>query len=242
VKFGVYEDDRDAFEWIREGAPAGKRCVEAQVMDLADDIAYSVHDLEDGIVAGRIDLEWLDPASERREVWETTRDWYLPDVDDAHLEEAVARLRASPSWPRSPYDGSRGSLAALKNLTSELIGRFCTAVEAATHEAFGSGPITRYAGDVVIPEETLTEISVLKGISAHYVMQAEERQGILQRQREIVTELVSVLRQGGPDHLEPAFRLDHEAAGDDAARLRVVIDQVASLTDASALKWHARLR
>jgi dGTPase len=40
----------------------------------------------------------------------------------------------------------------------------------------------------------------------------------------------------------PAFRADYEAAGDDAERLRVVVDQVASLTDASALAWHDRLR
>jgi dGTPase len=37
------------------------------------------------------------------------------------------------------------------------------------------------------------------------------------------------------------FAEDWERAGDDAARLRVVIDQVASLTDASAVTWHERL-
>ena len=41
--------------------------------------------------------------------------------------------------------------------------------------------------------------------------------------------------------LEPIVLPDWRRAADDAARLRVVIDQVASLTDLSAYAWHARL-
>ena len=38
-KFGAYEDDLPIFNWIREGAPERRSCLEAQVMDLADDIS-----------------------------------------------------------------------------------------------------------------------------------------------------------------------------------------------------------
>jgi dGTPase len=240
-KFGVYDDDLPVFTWLRKGTEPRRRCLEAQVMDLADDIAYSVHDVEDGIVAGRIDLGALASADLRAEVWATVRDWYLPGVDDAELEEALSRMSRRSAWPASSYDGSRAGLAALKNLTSSLIGDFCAAATEATHEAFGSSPLARYAADLVVPRETHLEIAVLKGVAAHLVMRAEDRQALLDRQREVVGGLVAALREIGPSALEVPFRADFEAAADNAGRLRVVVDQVASLTDGSAEAWHARL-
>jgi dGTPase len=210
-------------------------------MDLSDDVAYSVHDLEDGIVAGRIEVSWLEDPGRRREVWQTVREWYLPDVVDDELEVALTGLRAVPSWPRASFDGSRRAQAALKNLTSDLIGMFCTSVQHATHDKYGTGPLTRYAADLVVPRETLLTVSVLKGIAAQFVMRAADRVSLMARQREVIAELVAALLDAGPGALEPAFRADVADAGSDAARLRVVIDQVASLTDASAVHWHDRL-
>jgi dGTPase len=236
VKFGVYDDDRPVFDWMRRGAVDQRQCLEAQVMDLADDVAYSVHDIEDGIVAGRVDLTDIEPA----EVWETVRDWYVPDATDDLLDATLAGLRAVGSWPTTPYDGSRRSLGALKNLTSDLIGRFCGAVQHATFAA-GDGPFMRYAADLVVPAETRLEIAVLKGVAAHYVMRTDDRVALMHRQRDLLAELVEVLLDRGPDGLERPFADDWRAAPDDAARLRVVIDQVASLTDQSAVARHAAL-
>jgi dGTPase len=237
VKFGVYDDDRPVFDWMRRGADGTRQCLEAQVMDLADDVAYSVHDVEDGVVAGRIELTALDEPA----VWQTVRDWYLPDAADDVLDKTLAGLRTVGSWPGAAYDGSRRSLAALKNLTSDLIGRFCGAVQHATFTA-SDGPFVRYAADLVVPEETRLEIAVLKGIAAHYVMRADDRVALMERQRELLAELVALLAHRGPDAMDRPFADDWAAAPDDPARLRVVIDQVASLTDQSAVAWHAALR
>ncbi len=240
-KFGVYNDDLEVFSWMRAGVPERARCIEAQVMDFADDVAYSVHDLEDGIVAGKIDLVLLDDPGRRREVWSTVRSWYLPEVGDDELDEAVDGLRAQTAWPTSTYDGSRPAQAALKNLTSDLIGLFCTRAEAATRADHGPGSLRRHAADLVVPREILLAIAALKGVAAHYVMSGADRDVLLGRQRELLTELVALLWERGPVELDPASRADFEAAPTDAGRLRVVIDQVASLTDASAVAWHARL-
>ncbi|MGB0099188.1 MAG: deoxyguanosinetriphosphate triphosphohydrolase [Nocardioides sp.] len=237
VKFGVYDDDRPVFDWLRAPADGDRQCVEAQVMDLADDVAYSVHDVEDGIVAGRVDLTDLDEAA----VWQTVRDWYLPAATDDELGATLAGLRTVGSWPTTAYDGGRRSLAALKNLTSDLIGRFCGAVQHAT-AATGDGPFVRYAVDLVVPARTRLEIAVLKGVAAHYVMRADDRVALMERQRSLLAELVALLAHRGPDAMQRPFADDWHAADDDDARLRVVIDQVASLTDQSAVTWHEKLR
>jgi dGTPase len=235
-KFGVYDDDRAVFDWLRIGAEAGALCFEAQVMDLADDVAYSVHDVEDGVVAGRIDLSRLD----RDAVWEAVRDWYLPDLTDDHLQQALDRLRSVEGWPTTSYDGSRRQQAALKNLTSDLIGRFCSAAQEATFAA-SDGPFLRHEAAVSVPTESAVEMAVLKGVAAHYVMRTDDRRSEMDGQRTLLAELFDRLAATGGDHLDRPFADDWAEAADDAARRRVVVDQVASLTDASAVAWHARL-
>jgi len=239
AKFGVYADDAPVFDWLRAGAPAYRRCVEAQIMDLADDVAYSVHDVEDGIVAGRVDLTSLDVPA----VGTAVRAGYRPDLADDDVAAILADLSAVVSWPTAAHDGTRRSLAALKNLTSDLVGRFCGAVQQATFEVAGNEPrFARHHADLVVPDVTRREMAVLKGIAAHYVMQADDRIALMARQRELLAELITILLGLGEQGLDRQYAEDWAAARDDVARLRVVIDQVASLTDASAVAWHERLR
>ncbi|WP_460462442.1 deoxyguanosinetriphosphate triphosphohydrolase [Arthrobacter pigmenti] len=239
-KFGAYEDDLPVFAWLRQDAPKGHSCIEAQVMDLADDISYSVHDVEDAIVAGHLTPLLLADQYERARVIDYTQQWYLPHSEPAAVDEALARLEATPVWV-AEFDGSRASLAALKDMTSQLIGRFCTNALDTTRKIFGPDPLTRYAADMVVPEETVTEIAVMKGLATTFVMTSDHRRPVYELQRQILSELVNVLDATGEQHLEPPFAADWRAADDDAGRLRVVVDQVASLTDVSATQWHKEL-
>jgi dGTPase len=72
-------------------------------------------------------------------------------------------------------------------------------------------------------------------------MSHESRRPIYSRQRELIQELCAVLAASGTDHLEPGFAADYREATSEAEAMRAVIDQVASLTDQSALAWHERL-
>ena len=237
----MYADDRPAFDWVRAGAPAARRCLEAQVMDWADDVAYSVHDVEDGIHTGHVRLASLDDRQERAAVCEQAADWYSTEspVDLLHvLDELLALPTLRDLWG---YDGTHGARVALKRATSELTGRFVTAAVEATRAVAGDGPLARYAADLVVPRQVAAECALLKAVAARYVMRRREMAGVQGRQREVLAELVGVLADRAPDALEPALRPVWLGAPDDAARLRVVVDQVASLTDLSAPVWHARL-
>lgn len=238
-KFGVYADDLPIFDWLRADAPRHRRPIEAQVMDLADDIAYSVHDVEDAVVGGWFSL--LPGRLDLAAVHHVARDWYDPGADDDRLGSALERLRALPEWPRADFDGSREAHALLKGLTSALIGRFAVAAQHATVERWGHGPLTRHAADLEVPQATRDEITVLKAVAAHYVMRSDDRARQLAAQREALAGLVDVLAATGEEHLEPEFRADLRRAPDHAARTRVVIDQVAGLTDVSARVWAERL-
>src|SRR3984885_2719481 len=101
AKYGAYKSDLSAFEWIRAGAPARRRCLEAQVMDWADDIAYSVHDVEDGLHAGLISMKDLSDQSERARVPAVALTHYCPpewDVTAAELETVFTEFMRLECW------------------------------------------------------------------------------------------------------------------------------------------------
>lgn len=242
-KFGVYADDMPVFRWLRAGVPdPHRRCLEAQVMDWADDVAYSVHDVEDGIHGGYIALRGLrDDNVERAELCADVAGSYSAE-SASDLVAVLDELLSDPVFtPLYSYDGSHRSMVALKQVTSVLTGRFVAAAVGATRSAAGPGPLRRYAADLVVPRRTRAECALLKGLALRYVMRRPGARPWYEQQREILTGLVHALARRAPHGLDPVFAPLWQAAPDDAARLRVIIDQVASLTDPGAISWHRRL-
>ena len=239
AKFGVYADDLPVFEWYRADREPGVRCIEADVMDWSDDVAYSVHDVEDAIASGRLDVRRLRDATDVDSVVAVATGLYAADLGPDALGAALERVLASGAVPTA-YDGGRGDRAALKDMTSRLIGRFVLAVEVATRERHGPGDLTRYDADLVVPDDTRAECAVLKAVAAHFVMHAQERVTVMAGQRQVVRSLVEAYQTDPPGRLDPDLLADWKAAGSDAEALRVVVDQVASLSDVRALALHER--
>ena len=239
AKFGFYADDVDAFHWLRDGAPERRLCIEAQVMDLSDDIAYSVHDFEDAVFNGYIDVTALSARVNHDELVDSMFRWIGGEHDHDELIAAFDRLDSLDVW-LDGWDGSRSSQGRLKNLTSQLIGRFGGAAVKATRREQSGGSLIRFSADIVVPREIQAEIAVLKGIVAAFVMSKNTRQPIYTQQREVLMGLADALFERGDSDLDPGFASDWREAATDAGRKRVVVDQVASLTDQSAMAWHER--
>lgn len=235
-KFGFYSDDADIFNWARVGAVANQKCFEAQIMDWADDVAYSVHDVEDAIVGKHLDLAILKSKIDRTAIIDLAKLTYI-DAESVEIELAIDRLIQLPYW-QVGFDHSHTSMANLKNLMSQLIGRFCSAAQIATRERYGDGLLTRYNAQLVIPREYQLEVAVLKTLANLFVMQREGASEIQFEQRQLLKELgETLLNRDGLD-LEPWLQPAWNGAGTDEQKVRVVVDQIASLTDTSAVSWH----
>ena len=237
-KYGVYEDDQEIFNWVREGAPLEKTCMEAQIMDWSDDVAYSVHDLEDALVTGQIDIAHL--RRDLPQLQATAAQDYLSDMSEKEAEEAISSLMNLSCWPKE-FDRSHRHLARLKDLTSQLIGRFALAAEQETREHFGDGDLTRYAANLLVPRAQRVEVALLKSMAGYYIIRAEKSQERYAKQQEVIIDLVEAVRESAPETLESFFLQEWQRASTEEEKMRVVIDQVSSLTDVGAYALHQQL-
>ncbi|MGB4779953.1 deoxyguanosinetriphosphate triphosphohydrolase [Microbacterium sp.] len=238
-KFGVYPEDEAVFVWLRKGAPGRVRCIEAEVMDLSDDIAYSVHDFEDAVLNGYLDPARLADRREHEALLSAMQAWVGYGYARDELADALYRLTRLPEW-LTTFDGSRVAVAGLKNLTSDLIGRFARAATSATREQYDVPVLTRFRGRVVVPRIIEAEMAALKGITGAFVVTIDGRRGLYKEQRRVLKRLATALWER-PERLDRLHAEDFATASTDAQRKRAVVDQVASLTDRFAIDWHARL-
>jgi dGTPase len=231
-KFGFYEEDKEIFDWVRLNAKSQTKVFEAQVMDIADDIAYSVHDIEDAIYGQHFSPLALDSEPEFKEVVKLAATEYATEIDEDNLNNALNSLIKQSWWVKS-FTATQVDMAALKNMTSHLIGKFTEEIEQATKAGNKAENFTRYHANLIVPLETKAQIAVLKAVVNLFVMQRKGAAENYAKEQDLILNIVEGL-QNNPQKLDPQFKHQFDNAGSSKEAKRAVIDQVASLTDSSA--------
>ena len=229
-KYSAYDEDAGVLAWLREGHTDGAPPMEAQVMDFSDDIAYSVHDVEDGIVSGRVSLRVLWDFVELAALAEKGADAFGGDADS--LVDAADRLRSLPAIASAAeFDYTLSAWTGLKALTSQLVGRYVGAVTRATREENEGVTLGRQHGRLVVPPDVEAEVRLLKTVAVLYVMDQPAHQARQDRQRDRIYRVHEYLRAGAPGTLDTMFQAWFNAAETDLERERVIVDQIASMTE-----------
>lgn len=229
-KYSAYDSEADVLAWLRDGHDDDLPPMEAQVMDWSDDIAYSVHDVEDAVVSGRMSftvlwdlVELASLADKGSQAFGGTPDGLLEAADRLRQLEVINAA--------ADFNHSLRGYVDLKRMTSELVGRYVGAAVTATDEA-AERPVGRQQGSLIVPEHAQAEVTLLKTVAVLYVMDMPVHQQRQNRQRDRIYRVHDYLLAGAPGTLDPMYRQWYQEAETDAHRQRVVIDQIASMTEA----------
>ena len=235
-KWGAYESEREVFEWVRADQTFGPnvKSIEAELMDWADDITYSVHDLIDFYCAGQIPLDQLalegDGSNERgaffEEVFHRESDLEGRQRD---LEDSFNEIIAFFPLNRR-YAGSREQRCSLWQFTTMLISRYADSISLEL-----SHPPTQRV--VHIRPNALDEISMLKQLTWHYVILhndlATDQRGHRRMVETVFNELRSAADKEEDWKLFPPFFKDQirKAEKDHRMTTRAVSDYISSMTE-----------
>lgn len=212
-------------------------------MDWADDIAYSVHDLEDFHRCGV--LPWqniLDGGHHEKLVARTQTAWFGAPLDaGGRLRGALRNLEtllmgAFGDLLTNPYEGSRDQRQQLRTMTSVLIGRYINATSIKSPSSNGDDSI-------IIGTEEADEVRILKQITRDYIISnpslAAQQKGHKRILETLFESIFEDSSEGPPPYLPRRLTYLWGYAG---GRARFAADCVASLTEAEAVGLHGRLQ
>ena len=243
-KWGAYSSERADFSFARANQTALRQTPEAQLMDWSDDITYSVHDLEDFYMAGRIPLHLLALEDTTRE-----REYFFEDVFTRHasngknysasrreeLEKRFKTVLFANFSNTEEYRGTREHRAYLKNFTSTLIREFINSVSLAEEDAEKPWKVDQMALDQVLMLKELIWTYVIKAPAL-----ATEQAG----QKHMISHMFQVYCDAAVSknyEMFPAYFNKRLKDGDETERKRLAIDFIASLTESQTKRLYARL-
>ena len=245
-KWGYYNSESDDFEFCMQGYTPGTRTLEAELMDWADDIAYSVHDLEDfhrcNFIPWQRIIGDIAPDLERI-IGNVLKKWHAKPADAAgRMRNAHRRLTSLFSEFRATilagaYEGTRPQREAIRSLTSLLIGRYIQGTKIVEPSDYNG--LTRLAVD----EYYQDEVRLLKQIARDYILASPSLAAQQLGQRRILEALFADFYQEVQNR-EPKLlprRFHHLVEDNGLSAARITADCIASLTEGEAIALHQRL-
>lgn len=241
-KWGVYGEDAEAFDWIREDSPADEATLVARLMDWADDLTYAVHDVDDFYRAGLVPLERL-AAGTPREL-EYFENGLLATRQAKDKAEADALMVALDDVLqlfilRQTYSGTADERIALRTFGSRLIGQYVDSVS--LHDGGIPGKSI-----YEIDADAERQVRVLKALTWVYVVRRPSLAVMQHGQRRIIGGLhdwyMAATEPGGDRGILPAAYQSRLVPGaDEIQRCRLVTDLVASLSERAAVELYRRM-
>jgi dGTPase len=245
TKWGAYHTEEAEFLWVRPDTAqvSTKRCIEAEIMDWADDIAYAVHDVEDFYRAGVIPLDRLaTDDAERNRFLDASLERMGKPQDEQGLRDVFIEF-ATVLPVTEPYIGTRQQRAVLRSMASTLINRYIHACS-----CVGDDPESL---TLEISPRASMEIIILKQLTWHYVIDRASLATLQYGQRQMIRKLFNILvEEAQSANNQSAVRysifpeyfreLLHEDLNDEV-RVRLVIDLIASMTEHQIIDMYHRL-
>ena len=248
-KWGVYQTERDIFDWARAEAGLAPRIrsVEAEVMDWADDTTYAVHDLVDFYCAGKIPLHLLANLDTGNHLSRRERERFLDKTFDREPELAANRVGCEKALMdafslvgsvSSPYMGTQQQARDLWGFSSLLISQY---VDAITLVDNSSSPTTPC---VEIKEYARLQTEMLKQLTWHYVITDSDLAAIQFGQKRMISELFEIVNceiTGGRLGILPRGFQEVVESDPTISPARWSADYVSGLTERELIRMHGRL-
>jgi dGTPase len=232
---GLYDDDQDLFDWTLSPLSSAeqklfKTCCESSrhehkktryksfdcsIMELADDIAYGVHDLEDAIVMGMVN----------RHVWQENVASAIADIDDCWLADAIGTISDQLFSPLHHEQ---------KDAIGALVNAFITSIYLEENPRFDE-PLLRY--QAVMSPPMFQALNIFKNYVLNYVVHTPEIEMVRYKGQLVVMELFEAFASD-PMRLLPLNTRERwlQASHQNSNPQRVIADYIAGMTDGYAQK------
>lgn len=236
---GLFRDDMAMFDWLLEPLSAKDRklfgqfkqvrsnskeilktkfkSLDCSLMELADDIAYGVHDLEDAIVVGMVNVhQWQNALQALKNC---SSEWI-----QQHIDLISKNLFSDQHYLR-------------KNAIGALVNYFITSVHWTLTDDFDD-PLLRY--NAQLPSEVEAVLKIFKEFVRDYVILNVETQRIEYKGQRILTEMFQIF-ESDPERLLPPNTAKRWQNAAENGKKRVICDYIAGMSDAYALRVYQQL-